>query len=344
MRLRRFIWGLIIIMLIIASLGVAITGNRAPKAISDSQWLMGTLVEMRVFGSRSTLDAAFKRIQELDNTMSRTLVGSQVYQINQQAGTAWVSVNKDTFRVIQAAIKYADLTGGLFDPSIAPLVEVWGIGTEEAKLPSPAAIQAAQKLIDYRAIELDTNHMRVRLKRPGMALDLGGIAKGHGADAAAAVLRSKGVKSAFLNLGGNVYVVGTKPDGSSWRIGIQDPDGVRGSHIAVLEVKDTSIVTSGPYERYFVEDGTRYHHILDPVTGFPADSGLTSVTIVSPSSLTADALSTGVFILGREKGLALLEALDGVDGLLITDDHQVYTTSGLRGRLTSLAKGFELHD
>mgnify|MGYP001029162242 CR=1 FL=1 len=344
MKLKRIVWTIIIVMLITASLGVAFTRNRAPKAVSDSKWLMGTLVEMRVFGPRSALDGAFKRIEEIDKAMSRTAEDSHVYNINQKAGQSWVSVDKDTLHVIQTAIEYARLTDGLYDPSIGPLVEIWGIGTEQAKIPQPEAIQKAQSLIDYQAIKVDTKGRRVKLERSEMALDLGGIAKGYGADAATEFLRSKGVQSAFLNLGGNVYVVGGKPDGSPWRIGIQDPEGARGTHIAILEVKDTSIVTSGPYERYFLEDGTRYHHILDPTTGFPAESGLVSVTIVSPSSLTADALSTGVFVLGREKGLALLESLDNVEGILITCDHQIYATSGLKGRLLSVAKGFDLHE
>lgn len=344
MKLKRVLWAIIIIMLITASLGVAFTKNRAPKAVSDSKWLMGTLVEMRVFGSRAALDGAFRRIEDLDNAMGRTLKGSQVYNINQKAGQSWVSVDQDTLHVIQEAVKYAKLTGGLYDPSVGPLVEIWGIGTDQAKIPKLDAIKRAQTLIDYHSIEIDTEGRRVKLQHADMALDLGGIAKGYGADAAAKFLRSKGVKSAFLNLGGNVYVMGGKPDGSPWRIGIQDPEGTRGTHIAILEVKDTSIVTSGPYERYFMEDGTRYHHILDPRTGYPAESGLISVTIVSPSSLAADALSTGVFILGKDKGLALLETLDNVEGILITRDHQIYTTSGLKGRLLSVAKGFELHE
>lgn len=330
--------------IIIACLAVAFTQPRTPEPVSDTKFLMDTLVELRIFGSKRILEAAFKELQHLDETMSRTFEDSEIYKINQQAGRNWVSVSADTFHVIQAALNWAELTHGLFDPTVAPLVELWGIGTGRAHVPEPAALKAAQGMIDYRAVELDTKGKRVRLANSGMGLDLGSIAKGYAADIIAELLRSKGVRSGFLSLGGNIYVIGGKPDGSPWRIGIQNPFAERGIHTAVLEVKDTSIVTSGPYERYFLVDDKRYHHILDPTTGFPVDNGLASVTIVTPCSMTADALSTGVFLLGLEKGLAFLEGLDGVEGMLITDDRQVYITSGLRLQLKSLAKGFELHD
>ena len=344
MKLDRILKLSIIILLLSAVLWALLTNDRTPTAVSDSQWLMGTLVEMRVFGSQSAMRGAFKRIEEVDHAMSRTHPDSYIYAINASAGESWVKVDQDTFHVIQASIEYAALTQGLFEPSIGPLVELWAIGTPRASLPSAEAVEERKQLINYHDIQLDVEKRQVKLGAAGMGIDLGAIAKGYGADAAAAFLRNQGVKSAFLNLGGNVYVLGAKPDGTPWRIGIQNPEAPRGTHMAVLEVEDTSIVTSGPYERYFIEDGIRYHHILDPVSGYPAESGLASVTIVSPSSTAADALATGVFILGMEKGLELLENLDNVEGILVGDNRQVYVTSGLKGRLLSLAEGFELYE
>ena len=343
MKPRTIAWSIAIII-ILAALGVAFTQSRTVEPVSDSRFLMGTLVEIRIFGSQRELNAAFEYLQRLDDKMSRTLASSEVFEINRQAGREWVSVSSDTFQVIEAALHYAELTDGVFDPTIAPLVDLWGIGTDKAQVPETRALRAAQALIDYRAIELDAKDNQVKLANPGMGLDLGGIAKGYAADAVADFLKSKGIKSGFLSLGGNIYVIGSKPDGSPWRIGIQNPFAPRGNHTAVLEVKDTSIVTSGPYERYFIQDNQRYHHILDPTTGFPVENGLASVTIVTPCSMTADALSTGVFLLGLERGLALLEKLDGIEGILITNDRQVYVTGGLWPQLKSLAKGFELHD
>lgn len=344
MRSRNIIWIIVIISIAAGGLRVALTKTRVPQPVTDSRFLMGTIVEIRVFGSQRALDAAFRRIQDIDATMGRTGLDSEVYRINQAAGKEWVPVSQDTFQVVETAVEYAKLTAGLFDPSIAPLVDLWGIGTAKARIPSLEEIKIAQSLIDYGDIELDPTGPAIRLQHEAMALDLGGIAKGYGADAAVEVLKRSGISSAFLSLGGNVYVIGSKPDGSPWRIGIQDPDSPRGTHITVLEVKDTSVVTSGPYERYFIKDGIRYHHILDPTTGFPADSGLVSVTIVTPSSLIADALSTGVFVLGLEKGLDLLESLEDVEGILVTNDREVYATSGLRGRLNGLAKGYSLYE
>jgi thiamine biosynthesis lipoprotein len=343
MKTRVVAWGLVV-TLVLVGLGMAFTKPRSPELISESKLLMGTLVEMRIYGSQKVLNGAFDHLKQLDEMMSRTKRGSEVYKINQEAGHDWVSVSRDTYQVVEAALRYAKLTNGMFDPTIAPLVDLWGIGTSHPQIPEAAALKAAQNLIDYQAVKLNAKESQVKLSKAGMGLDLGGIAKGYAADSVVAYLRNNGVKSGFVSLGGNVYVIGTKPDGSPWRIGIQDPFAERGVHTAVLEVKDTSIVTSGPHERYFIRDNRRYHHILDPTTGYPADNCLVSVTIVSPCSMTADALSTGIFLLGKTRGLALLEGLDGVEGILITSNRQVYVTSGLRHQLKSLARGFDLHD
>ncbi|MGI6567731.1 MAG: FAD:protein FMN transferase [Limnochordia bacterium] len=344
MKQRTLIWIIVIGFFAAAALGLVLTRPRTPQDISDTRVLMDTSVEIRLFGSKKALEAAFQRIQELDDLMSRTRKGSDIYTVNQKAGGEPVKVDAETFHVIETALRYAELTGGLFDPTITPLVELWGIGTGNPQIPEPGAIENAKRLIDYRKVELEPNGYRVRLAEAGMGLDLGAIGKGYAADSAAELLRQRGVESALLNLGGNVYVIGGKPDGSAWRIGIQDPFADRGTHVTILQVRDTSIVTSGTYERFFIRNGKRYHHIMDPETGYPAETGLASVSIISPSSITGDALSTGVFLLGLEKGLALLEELEGVEGMLITNDRKVYLTSGLKDQVKSLAKGFEFHD
>ena len=323
MKQRTLIWIIVIGFFAAAALGLVLTRPRTPQDISDTRVLMDTSVEIRIFGSKKALEAAFQRIQELDDLMSRTRKGSDIYTVNQKAGGEPVKVDAETFHVIETALRYAELTGGLFDPTITPLVELWGIGTGNPQIPEPGAIENAKRLIDYRKVELEPNGYRV---------------------SAAELLRQRGVESALLNLGGNVYVIGGKPDGSAWRIGIQDPFADRGTHVTILQVRDTSIVTSGTYERFFIRNGKRYHHIMDPETGYPAETGLASVSIISPSSITGDALSTGVFLVGLEKGLALLEELEGVEGMLITNDRKVYLTSGLKDQVKSLAKGFEFHD
>ena len=165
-------------------------------------------------------------------------------------------------------------------------------------------------------------------------MDLGGIAKGYAGDEAIKIYKKYGIKSAYINLGGNVVVLGTKPDGKPWRIGVQNPRAENGFYIGIVEVADKAVVTSGDYERFFEENGKRYHHILDPKTGRPADSGLISSTIVTDVSMDADALSTAAFVLGLEKGRALVESLEGVEAIFVTKDKEVYVTDGLRNSFT----------
>ena len=181
-----------------------------------------------------------------------------------------VAVSADTYSVIREAVAISRLGDGRFDLTVGPLVRLWGIGTDDARVPSPAEITAALGLVGWRDVELSEPDATVFLRRPGMAIDLGAIAKGYAADEAAAVLAAKGVKAALVDLGGNVLTLGAKPDGSPWRIGLQDPDPSvpRGSHIGIIEFEGSrSVVTSGTYERYFVRDGVRYHHLLDTATG-----------------------------------------------------------------------------
>jgi thiamine biosynthesis lipoprotein len=184
--------------------------------------------------------------------------------------------------------------------------------------------------VDWRDVEIDGG--TVFLPEPGMVLDLGAIAKGYAADQLAEFLVTEGVSSAILNFGGNVYVLGEKPDGSLWRVGIQDPEKIRNQTIAVAEVGQTSMVTSGTYERFFVDEasGKTYHHIIDPENGFPVDNGLLSVTIISGNSMNADGLSTACFVLGLERGLSLLESLPDAEGVFITTEREFYFTSGAR--------------
>jgi len=227
---------------------------------------------------------------------------------------------------------------------VGPLVKLWGIGTEHARVPSKAEISKILPLVDYRQIELDEKNNSVFLKRPGMSIELGGIAKGYAADEAVKVLRQNGVKHGTVDLGGNIIVIGTKPDGKLWKIGIQNPFfKTRGSIVATVEVADKTLVTSGPYERYIEKDGKIYHHILDTRTGFPVENELMSVTIIAESSIDADALSTTVFAMGLEEGMDFVESIENIDAIFITKDYKVYTTSGVENlNFKIVDKQFEL--
>lgn len=314
--------------------------------MTQSRIMMGTVVDMRVYGksAEKAMEQAYAKIQEIENRMSVNLEGSEISQINKAAGLNPVKVSTETIAVLQKAIEFAQLTNGAFDPTIGPLVSAWGISTDHPRVPTVIEIDYLTDLINWQDVEIKAEENQVSLARPGMAIDLGAIAKGYAADEAVAVLRANGVESAFVNLGGNVYVIGAKPDNSPWRIGIRDPFAQEAnSFVGVISATDTSVVTSGTYERYFVKNGVTYHHILDPKTGYPAESDLASVTIISPESIVADAVSTSTFLIGKEAGKALIESLPNVEAVLVDKDRNVWVSSGIRNQF-EIAEGFALDE
>ncbi|MGG1441699.1 FAD:protein FMN transferase [Brevibacillus laterosporus] len=301
---------------------------------SESFFIYDTIVTVRVYDDRMT-DKHFKeleaRMKEIESHLSRTLQGSEVYRINEQAGKQAVPVSRETYEVIKKSIQYAELSEGRFDPAIGPLVSLWNIGQDNAKVPSEEKLTEALQVIDYHQIALDDAKRTVFLKQPNMAIDLGGIGKGYAADQIAVYLTEKGFTSAIIDLGGNILALGKKPNGNDWIIGIQDPDRNRGNQLGKLKVTNKTVVTSGIYERYFEENGKHYHHILNPATGYPVENNLFSVSIITNESADADALSTTGFALGLEKGMPFMESLPNVEAIFITKDKNVYITSGLKG-------------
>jgi len=249
--------------------------------------------------------------------------------------------------VLETALRYAELTGGAFDPTIGPLVKLWGIGSETQRVPDKAEIAVALELVNYRDLIIDRNSGTAFLRRRGMEIDLGGIAKGYAADEAARIAREGRVKRGIIDLGGNIYALGWRNERGSvpWRIGVQNPFSNRGESLGMLKVHDTSVVTSGVYERFFVNesDGTRYHHIFSTADGYPADNGLLSVTIVCGRSIDADALSTAVFAMGYERGKVLINSLPNAEAVFVFSDRTVKITEGLSGIFSLIDKGFRLN-
>ncbi len=292
---------------------------------SQSFIMLGTVCRITIYDkpTEEAFSAAFSRIREIEQKMSLHSETSEIAKINAASGREAVQVSEETFRVIDKALQIAHLSEGAFDITIGPLVKAWGIGGDDARRPSDEELALLLPLIDYTMVELDHQARTVYLPKTGMALDLGGIAKGYAADEAARVLRSFGIERGIINLGGNVLTMGTKQDGSLWRIGIQDPESSRGEYAMIVQLDDTSLVTSGPYERFLLLDGEFYHHILDTKTGLPIDSDFTSVSIITKNSMLADALSTSVYALGLDKGMKLLNELDEVEGLFFTEAKQV---------------------
>lgn len=306
------------------------------REVSRTEFMMGTYIELKAYGrhAASALDQVYTRLQAIEQKMTINQTGSEIDAVNDQAGQQPVVVSVDTFQVVKSALEYARISSGKFDPTIQPIVALWKIGSPEARVPAPAEIAAKLPLVGYQAVQLDEQIHSIYLPTPGMGLDLGGIAKGYAADEAAAILRASGVKSALISLGGNIYALGHNPNGKAWRIGVQDPENERNSYVAVIEAADETLVTSGAYERYLDANGKRYHHIIDPATGYPAETDVLSSTIVTTRSIDADALSTSVFILGREKGMQLIEQLPGIEAVVIDKYHKVYTSSGMKNRVT----------
>ncbi|HEY8500906.1 MAG TPA: FAD:protein FMN transferase, partial [Clostridia bacterium] len=214
--------------------------------------------------------------------------------------------------------------------SIGSLVDLWDIQSSSPHLPSGDEIEQALEKVDYNKIIVNSDNNTMLLAEQGMSIDLGAIAKGFIADRLVEYLSETKVRSAMLNLGGNLYLYGSKPDGSLWQIGIRNPYGSQGEYIGIIKVKDMSVVTSGIYERYFEIEGKRYHHILNPKTGYPEDNNIASVSIVCPSSIMADGLSTTVFLLGIDKGMKLIESLEKTEAIIITKDKKVFLSSGIK--------------
>jgi thiamine biosynthesis lipoprotein len=258
--------------------------------------------------------------------MSANQEGTALDLINKNAGVAAAAVPDELLEVLEEARRYAELSGGAFDPTIGPLVKLWGIGGESPRIPAPGEIREALSLVDWRDLIIDRAAGTAFLRRRGQSLDLGAIAKGYAADRAAVVLGRK--RRALIDLGGNILVLGERPGREGWRIGIQDPLEERGGYLGVLRVKNKSVVTSGVYERYFQEGGRRYHHILSTVDGYPVENGLLSVTIVADRSIDADALATAAFALGPEKGLALVEGRAGTEAVFVREDRTISLSSG----------------
>jgi thiamine biosynthesis lipoprotein len=316
----------------------------APKEFSRSEFVLGTLCSIRLVGGgdEALLDKAFGRLKEIEDELSVNKPGSRIDAANEAAGMKAVVVGSDAMAILKRDLELSAWSDGAFDPSVGPLVKLWGIGTDHARLPAPKEIRAAKALVGWKDIVLDEAKGTVFLKRKGMALDLGSTTKGFAADEIAAMLRAAKVKGAVIDLGGNVYVVGSRPDGKPWRIGLQDPfSGERGAYLGVASLSDKTMVTSGVYERFFIKDGVRYHHILDTRTGSPVDNGLMSVTIITPKSFDADGFTTTVFALGRVRGMALA-AEKGVGVIVVDGDRKVYMSPGVSTYFEIVDSSFSL--
>lgn len=316
--------------------------------VRKQQFVLGTLGEINVYSKTEeegyqAIALAYERIREIEDLMSASIEDSDIYNINKNAGIKTTEVSPETMKVILEGIDYYDTSKKTFNIGLGSLISLWGIGSDTPRVPTAEEIMEAKNHIDLNQLEISEKDNSVFIKDPKMSLDLGGIAKGYAVDEAMRTLKENGISSGIVNLGGDIFVFGTKNDSSLWKVGVTNPEvGNSGSPMARIIMTDKSIVTSGDYERFFIEDGIKYHHIIDFNTGMPADTGVIGVTIIADTCMHADIIATSALVLGIEEGLQLIESQPNVEGLIITEDREVYVSSGLKKDLEILDKNFKL--
>lgn len=300
--------------------------------MTDSRIAMGTLVTVTLYESNAgKADDIFSYIYELDSEISRYTDGSYIDMINDSAGISPVQVPDEIYSLIESTVVMAEETEGLFNPAIGPLTALWGIGTEDARIPSDDEIASVLPLLDWRSIILDDEERSVFLKEKGMSLDLGAVGKGWAADMVRDYLESLSIEHAIVNLGGNILLVGGKEDGSGWNVGIKDPENTS-SVFMRLSIEDGTVITSGGYQRYIEKDGVIYHHILDSRTGYPFTTDILSATVINPSGTLGDMLSTVLFAAGSEKAEAIASQ-HGVRAILKLEDGRIIDTDSTEGEI-----------
>ncbi|MEZ5288559.1 MAG: FAD:protein FMN transferase [Vicinamibacterales bacterium] len=311
--------------------------STAAALVTDTRLAMGSQLTLSVWtddegGAHQAMDAVFAEFDRLEGLLSVWREGSDVQRLNAAAGQDLIPVSADTRRVLTAAAHASQVTHGAFDITFGALTDVWRFDhDQDNRIPTDAEIASRLPFIDHAAVVVDEAAGTAGIRRAGVRVHLGGIGKGYAVDRAIALLRDAGFADFLIQAGGDLYAAGRRGD-RPWRVGLQDPRGEPDAHFASVDLADETFSTSGDYERFFLRDGVRYHHLLDPRTGRPA-RGCRSVTILAARALDADWLSTGVFILGPDEGLSLVESMPDAEAVIVTADNAVRVTSGLRDRV-----------
>ncbi len=319
--------------------------TKEERVFKKTRDVMYTLVTITVVSdspedAEEAINAGFDEIKRLEELINYYSPDSELSAVNRSSGKKPVKVSKDTIDMIRRALEISEFTGGAFNPAIGPVIKLWGFSKDESerRVPAKDAVSNALDLVDYKKVKIDMAGSEIFLEEEGMELDLGGIAKGYAADKAVEVLRSKGIKAALVAIAGDIRGYGSRPDGQPWRVGVQNPrpkaekSGPGEDILTALYLEDEAVSTSGDYERFFTEDGKRYHHIIDPRTGFPAESQTISVSVIAPQGYMTDGISTGVFVLGSSRGIELLGSM-GLEGIIVDADRRIYITKGLKGKV-----------
>ena len=319
--------------------------------VEKQAFKMDTIMDIKAYGPKAgkAIEAAFNRIDEIEQMASASLETSDISRINSAAGKDYIKVHPEITGMIKTAVSYSELSKGAFDITVGPLIKLWGIGTENQKVPADNEIKQVLPLVGYKNISIHEVDNSIKLLKEGMSIDLGGIAKGYAADEAVRILKEYGVKSAIINLGGSsVYALGKKQDKSLWAIAVQHPrkDNNK-NYTCIIRMPEQALSTSGDYERYFIKDGKRYHHILNPFTGYPADAKVMSDTIVinsdiPNSNMLADILTKVTFVSGIEKGFRIINSIQGVECIAVTTDYKIYKSSGWKDEMENISPEFTL--
>jgi len=304
-----------------------------PIELSKTETLLGTFVEIKVITEdrkrgEEAIEKAFSRMKEIEKRMSNFLADSELSRLNRKAGKEEVEVSEELASVIVRGLSISKKTEGAFDITVSPLITLWGFYRHRGNLPQQEELGATLKRVGWKKVTYNPKRRTIRFKEQGMAIDLGGIAKGYAVDEAVSTLKKWGITRALVNAGGDIYALGGGKNGKTWLIGIADPR-EKGRIIGTIRVRDRAVVTSGSYENYFEIGGKRYCHIIDPRTGYPV-SGMASVTIIAKNATIADALATGIFVLRKKGGLSLIEQIPDAEGIIITDKGKIYFSSGMR--------------
>ncbi len=326
--------------------------SKEEEAVNKQAFKMDTLVEVKAYGPKAgeAIDAVFHRIDEIEQMASPSLETSDVSKINLAAGKEYVKVHSEIIKMIKTAVTYSALSDGAFDITVGPLIKLWGIGTADEKIPSESEIKEVLPLVGYENISINEADSSVKLLKEGMSVDMGGIAKGYAADESVRILKDYGVKSAIINLGGSsIYTLGQKPDGSLWSVAVKHPRDDKNSYAFIINMPEQALSTSGDYERFFIKDGKRYHHILNPFNGYPAEAGVMSDTIVissdiPDSNMLADILTKITFVSGVDKGFKIIDGIPGVECAAITTDGKIYKSTGWEHDLGQVSPDFTLTD
>lgn len=307
-------------------------------------YVFGTIVQLKVYGENAerAVDEAVDRLSEIDDKLSVFKEYSEISDINMRAGIKAQRVSQDTYFLLKKSVEYSKILEGAFDPTIRPLVDLWGIGTNKEGIPEKEDIEEKIKLVNYNDMIFSDKETSVMLKQKQQHIDLGGIAKGYAADEVRNIFMRNKIESAIIDLGGNIFVLGSKPNGQPWNVGIQDPLRARGEFIGIINAENKSIVTSGNYEKYFIKDGKKFHHIIDPRTGYPSESDIISVTVFSDNSIDGDGLSTGLYIIGIDKAMKLIESMKGIEAIFITEDKKIYMTSGINNNFKLVSQKYRM--